>query len=88
MPVDQQNAPQPAEDNKADLLAALKDIEAENESRVAAIKTKLNKFRHNGQSSGNRSSANKNSSKSLSGTKKPNPDKDVKCRYCNKMGHY
>jgi hypothetical protein len=41
-----------------------------------------------GQSTGNRSSASKNSNKSSSGTKKPNPDKDVKCRYCNKMGHY
>jgi hypothetical protein len=88
MPVDQQNTPPPAEDNEADLLAALEDIEAENESRVAAIKTKLNKFRRNGQSSGNKSSTNKNSSKSSSGAKKPNPDKDVKCRYGNKMGHY
>jgi hypothetical protein len=88
MPVDQQNTPPPAEDTEADLLAALEDIEAENESRVAAIKTKLNKFRRNGQSSGNRSSANKSSSKSSSGARKPNPDKDVKCRYCNKMGHY
>jgi hypothetical protein len=88
MPVDQHNMPPPAEDNEADLLAALEDIEAENENRVAAIKLKLNKFRRNGQSSGNRSSANKNSNKSSSGTKKPNPDKDVKCRYCNKMGHY
>jgi hypothetical protein len=91
MPVDQQNTPPPAEDNEADLLAALEDIEAENENRVAAIKLKLNKFRRNGQSSGNRSSANKNSNnsnKSSSGAQKPNPDKDVKCRYCNKMGHY
>jgi hypothetical protein len=88
MPFVQHNTAPPAEDNKADLLAALEDIEAENKTRVAAIKTKLNKFRRNGQSSGNRSSANKNSSKPSSGAKKPNPDKDVKCRYCNKMGHY
>jgi hypothetical protein len=88
MPVNQHNTPLPAEDNEADLLAALEDIEAENESSVAAIKTKLNKFCRNGQSSGNRSSANKNSNKSSSGARKPNPDKDVKCRYCNKMGHY
>jgi hypothetical protein len=83
MPVDQHNTPPPAKDNEADLLAALEDIEAETENRVAAIKLKLNKFRRNGQSS-----ANKNSNKSSSDTKKPNPDKDVKCRYCNKMGHY
>jgi hypothetical protein len=88
MPVDQHNMPPPAEDTEADLLAALEDMEADNENRVAAIKLKLNKFRRNGQSSGNRSSASKNSNKSSSGTKKPNPDKDVKCRYCNKMGHY
>ncbi len=88
MPVDQHNMPPPAEDTEADLLAALEDAEAENENWVAAIKLKLNKFRRNGQSSGNRSSAGKNSNKALSGTKKPNPDKDVKCRYCNKMGHY
>ncbi len=67
MPVDQHNTPPPAEENKADFLAALEDIEAENESRVAAIKTKLNKFRCNGQSSGNLPSANKNSNKSSSG---------------------
>jgi hypothetical protein len=83
MPVDQHNTPQPAKDNEADLLAALEDMEIENKNRVAAIKLKLNKFRRNVQSS-----ANKNSNKSSSGTKKPNPDKDVKCRYCNKMGHY
>jgi hypothetical protein len=88
MPVDQHNPPLPAEETEADLLAVLEDIEAKNESHVAAIKTKLNKFCRNGQSSGNRSSANKNSSKSSSGARKPNPDKDVKCRYCNKMGHY
>jgi hypothetical protein len=88
MPVDQHNMLPPAEDNEADLLAALEDMEADNENRVAAIKLKLNKFRRNGQSSGNRSAASKNSNKSSSGTKKPNPDKDVKCRYCNKMGHY
>jgi hypothetical protein len=88
MPVDQHNTSPPAEETEADLLAALEDIEADNESRVAAIKTKLNKFCRNGQFSGNRSSANKNSNKSSSGARKPNPDKDVKCRYCNKMGHY
>jgi hypothetical protein len=68
MLVDQHNTPQPAEDNQADLLAALEDMEIKNENRVAAIKLKLNKFRRNGQSSDNHSSASKNSNKSSSGT--------------------
>jgi hypothetical protein len=88
LPVDQHNAPPPPEESEADLLAPLKDIEADNKSRVATIKTKLNKFHRNGQSSGNRPSSNRSSNKSSSGARKSNPDKDVKCRYCNKMGHY
>jgi hypothetical protein len=88
LPVDQHNVPPPNEESEADLLAALEDIEADNETRVAAIKTKLNKFRRSGQSNGNRSSSNGTSNKSSSGPRKPNPDKNIKCRYCNKMGHY
>jgi len=86
MPIDQNNTPLPTEETEADLLAALEDIEADNENRVAAIKSKLSKFRRNGQPPGNRSSSNRSTNKSSSGARKPNPDKDVKCRYCNKMG--
>jgi hypothetical protein len=40
------------------------------------------------ESNGNRSSSNGTCNKSSSGPRKPNPDKNVKCRYCNKMGLY
>jgi hypothetical protein len=86
MPIDQNNTPLPTEETEVDLLAALEDIEADNENRVAAIKSKLSKFCRNGQPPGNRSSSNRSTNKSSSGARKPNPDKDVKCRYCNKMG--
>jgi hypothetical protein len=90
MPVNQTDSPQSTDKSEADLLAALEDTKANNERRVAAIKTKLNKFRRNGQSSGsgNGPSSNKSANKSSSNARKPNPNKDVKCCYCNKMGHY
>jgi hypothetical protein len=88
MPIDQADSLPPADKSEANLLAALEDTEAENNCHVAAIKTKLNKFRRNGQSSGNRPSTNRSTNKSSSGARKPNLDKDVKCCYCNKMGHY
>jgi len=88
LPVDQHNVPPPNKESEADLLAALEDIKAENKNRVVAIKTKLNKFRRRSQSNSNRSSSNGTSNKSLSSPRKPNPDKIIKCRYCNKMSHY
>jgi hypothetical protein len=88
MPVDRHNGPPLTKESETDLLPALEDIKADNESRVASIKTKLNKFCRNGQSSGNLPSSNRSTNKSSSGARKPNPNKDVKCRYCNKMGYY
>jgi hypothetical protein len=88
MPVDQSDSSLPTDESEADLLATLKDIEADNKRRIAAVKAKLNKLCRPGQSFRNCSSSNGASGKSMSGSKKPNPDKNVKGSYCNKMGHH
>jgi hypothetical protein len=59
MPVDQTDASPPVAKSKANLLAALEDIKANNKSHVAAVKPKLTKFcGNNGTSSSNRLSTN------------------------------
>jgi hypothetical protein len=88
MATDQHNASPPNDESEAHLLAALEDIEADNKSRVAAIKTKLNKIRCTSPSNSNLTSSNWSSSKPASGSNKSNPNKNVKFHYCNKMGHY
>jgi len=85
--VDQDAAP-PAEETEADLIAAIKDAEANTKGRVAVLKAKLNKFhRKNGSSTAMSSSA---APKLGNGHKKPSypTAKNSKCRYCNKMGHF
>ncbi len=69
-------------------LAALEDIETDHKLYVAAMKSKLNKCRCNHRTSSSIRSSSKGSNMPASGLQKPNPDKNVKCCYCNNMCHY